>query len=364
MPRSTLWNLEPHTLGKHKVLRGYLHAWFPIMGKWNGRILFIDGFAGPGEYASGEVGSPIIALDVLQEHHAKKTMRAEIGFIFVEKDKRRVDHLRSLLDSRRKSLPRNSWIVIHHAPFDEALSEVLDQVDAQLTNLAPSFVMIDPFGVSETPMSVIRRILQNPKSEVYISFQYEAINRFKDTPEFEHHLDELFGVGEWRDGIDIPDAKARKDFLYGLYERQLREAGAKHVLHFELYEGARLIYAIFFATEHELGCDRMKQAIWKVAPWGDYCFRPARGGQLTLGLEAPDLEPLRFQLMQEFAGKGWVSIQEVMSFVQSDRTPYHSGHLRRGALAHLEEQGKIRVDETSRRRMKTYPDGTLLRFLP
>ncbi|MFV2045518.1 MAG: three-Cys-motif partner protein TcmP, partial [Anaerolineales bacterium] len=68
MPDSTLWALEPHTTGKHKVLRGYLDAWFPILGTWSGRILFIDGFAGPGEYRGGEQGSPQIALDALLKH--------------------------------------------------------------------------------------------------------------------------------------------------------------------------------------------------------------------------------------------------------------------------------------------------------
>lgn len=95
MARPTLWNLEPHTLGKHKVLRGYLEAWLPIMAKWNGRILFIDGFAGPGEYQGGELGSPMIAINALREHQARNKIKAEVGYIFIEKDKARIDHLES-----------------------------------------------------------------------------------------------------------------------------------------------------------------------------------------------------------------------------------------------------------------------------
>ena len=45
IPKETLWPLEPHTRGKHRVLKSYLDAWLPIMGKRNRRILFIDGFA-------------------------------------------------------------------------------------------------------------------------------------------------------------------------------------------------------------------------------------------------------------------------------------------------------------------------------
>ena len=54
----TLWPLDEQTMGKHLVLRHYLNGWFPILSRWNGRLLFIDGFAGPGEYENGQEGSP------------------------------------------------------------------------------------------------------------------------------------------------------------------------------------------------------------------------------------------------------------------------------------------------------------------
>ena len=61
-PNSTIWPLQAHTRGKHLVLQQYMNAWLPIMTRWNGRVLFIDAFTGPGEYSRGEPGSPIIAL--------------------------------------------------------------------------------------------------------------------------------------------------------------------------------------------------------------------------------------------------------------------------------------------------------------
>jgi three-Cys-motif partner protein len=48
--KSTRWPLEPHTRIKHEILRRYLEAWLPIVGKHNSRILYLDGFAGPGRY--------------------------------------------------------------------------------------------------------------------------------------------------------------------------------------------------------------------------------------------------------------------------------------------------------------------------
>src|SRR5262245_51017356 len=75
-PKKTLWPLDPHTRCKHLVLKSYLDAWLPILGTWNGRILFIDGFAGPGEYEGGEPGSPMIALNALKNHVAQSKITA------------------------------------------------------------------------------------------------------------------------------------------------------------------------------------------------------------------------------------------------------------------------------------------------
>jgi three-Cys-motif partner protein len=359
-PTTTLWPLEPHTLGKHKVLREYLHAWLPILGSWAGRILFIDGFAGPGEYAGGEEGSPIIALRALIDHAHKPGIQAEVRFIFIEEDHERAEHLRQLVKPLEAKLPGTCAVDVVEAAFDETMGTTLDALDAQKARLAPAFVMIDPFGVSGTPMEVVHRILANERSEVYVSFMYEAINRFKGQPEFEKHLTSLFGTDGWKNGMDIEAAEERRRFFYDLYKGQFRHAGAEHVVHFDLYEGNRLVYAIFFATRHWKGADKMKQAIWKVAPFGNFAFHGTHVKQLTLGLSA-DFEPLR-RAVRDFAGKSWVTIDDVEEFLGSDRTDYHTLHLRKQALVPMEKADEIEIDKKTRRKKRTYPAGTRLRF--
>ena len=110
----------------------------------------------------------------------------------------------------------------------------------------------------------------------------------------------------------------RKDFFYGLYKRCLKNAGAKYVLHFELYKNERLIYALFFATQHEKGCDEMKKAMWKTAPFRDFKFKSGMANQLTLGMETVDFTLLREALHEEFGHKGWIDI-EVGSALRYDR---------------------------------------------
>ena len=92
-----LWEMKPQTEGKHLVLRKYLDAWFPILGFTNGRILYIEAFAGPGEYTGGEDGSPVIALKAFEEHNARKKIDSEILFAFIDADADRIAHLAALV---------------------------------------------------------------------------------------------------------------------------------------------------------------------------------------------------------------------------------------------------------------------------
>jgi three-Cys-motif partner protein len=131
-------------------------------------------------------------LRAFAEHKARHIIKGEVGFIFIESDHGRVEHLRQVVEPLRHRLPPSSAVEVIEGSFDETMTEVLDSLDAQAKRLAPAFVMIDPFGVSGTPMSIVRRILRNPKAEIYASFMYEAINRFKATSEFERHLTDLF----------------------------------------------------------------------------------------------------------------------------------------------------------------------------
>ena len=360
-PKTVLWPLEPHTEGKHRVLRHYLDAWLPILMSSNQTVLFIDAFAGPGRYEGGEDGSPLIALDAFISHRNIPCSR-RLNFVFIEKDENRADHLREVLSQKQDQLPETCGIQVINGTFTEEMSSALDTIETHNRTMAPAFVMIDPFGVSDTPMDLIARILRNQKSEAYISFMSRDINRFNSVPEFEVALNGLFGCEDWKVGWEMANGPEKIEFFYNLYESQLKASGAEYVLRFDLFENEELVYALFFATKNDLGCDRMKQAMWRVAPFGDFQFKSASMDQMILGPSFVDFGALDDVLIQNFGMNIAVSVDDLDQFMRSDKTLFHSGQLR-SRLARMERVGTLEIVESSRRRRFAFPTGTVLRFV-
>lgn len=317
-PKQTLWAIEPHTQAKHEILQRYLHAWLPIISAYNSRVVFIDGFAGPGEYSGGEEGSPILAMRALIEHAHAHAIRSTVSFIFFESDAKRAAHLEGAISPFRAKLPSGSTASVHHGEFSPLLTGVLDQIGVSGRQLAPSLVFIDPFGVSGVPMELVRRVMATPSCEVLINFMVGYAHRFITAPEFEPHLNIIFGTHSWLDGRSM-NGHERVDFLRRMYlhELQRKDVGgsARYARAFSMLDRKNQpIYDLVFATNHPVGIDRMKDALWKIDKNGGGRYSDATDpGQATL-LDATVSHDaaLIAMLKAEFAGQtvDWSCVEE------------------------------------------------------
>lgn len=166
--QSPLWQIQPHTQAKHYMLRYYLSAWFAIQSKEPKRLLYVDGFAGPGRYQGGEPGSPLIALEAALDPKLSSRLQRrgmELIFYFIEEDPARYRNLLSELNTL--TVPSNFKVHPEHGAFENSMARVLDELDQQRKPLAPSFVFIDPFGVTGYAMHLVERIAKHPRSEVH-----------------------------------------------------------------------------------------------------------------------------------------------------------------------------------------------------
>jgi three-Cys-motif partner protein len=120
---------------KHGVLERYLPVFIGKTGSQSlgKRVVYIDGYAGPGMYRDGTPGSPELALRTAIE---LAEMR-EAWCFFVERDRSSYETLRSHLER------------IGHDRWTAYRGRVEDHMDEMLSKAVglPLFAFLDPFGM-------------------------------------------------------------------------------------------------------------------------------------------------------------------------------------------------------------------------
>lgn len=358
------WAIQPHTEAKHRILRAYLAAWFPILSLGGfERVIYIDGFAGPGRYTGGQEGSPILALKALGSHTAR--LKSAFEFHFVERDVGTADSLNSNIASLQSEghIPASAEIYVHASQtFEEAYGTAIRPRLLTFPN-APAFALTDPFGWTGIPMLIIAELARRRSTEILVNFMFEEINRFLSHEAQPANFDALFGCEEWRDALPLSGAERRR-YLHNLYRDQLHiAAGARYVRSFEMRNERGLVdYFLFFATNNLRGLEKMKEAMWRVDPTGGFSFSDATDpNQSVLFAPEPDRQSLRTMIQHQFASRN-ASVQEIERFV-IEQTPFLPTHYKRVLAAMEAEDAVSPVNPPAKRRRGTYGDGAMrLRF--
>jgi three-Cys-motif partner protein len=359
-PTGTLWEIEPHTQVKHKILWGYLGAWFGIVGGSNPRVVYLDGFSGPGKYRGGEDGSPILAMKIALGHDKKNHIN-EVTFIFVEENEARFKNLQNEISVF--NCPSTFHVITTQNQFENTLSEILDGLDKKGELLAPTFAFIDPFGFKGAPYKLVERLLNNPKTEVFINIMADSINRFINHPNIQirQQIVDLFGTTQVLNILNIGGNGIPQ--LCALYQSQLRKC-AQFVRYFEMRdENDRVIYFLFFATNNRLGHKKMKEVFWKVDNSSGCHFSDATNpDQLVLFEEEPSNNLVEI-LPMKYAGQR-VTVNSIKQFIE-DETPYIVKHMNQ-ALRDLETADKLCPEpiklKGEKRRKGTFPDDVIICF--
>ncbi|WP_170213142.1 three-Cys-motif partner protein TcmP [Catellatospora citrea] len=352
--------MDPHTQAKHELLKTYLGGWFPILSTYNGRIVFLDGFAGPGRYKGGQPGSPLIALETLLDHSYFPSMtQREFLFIFCEPHKGRADNLRAELQDlvqRRAPWPKNVKFDVIDDDFEGTARSILATLATQKANLAPTFAFVDPFGVSGLPMEVLANLMAFDRCELFVNYMVNPVVRFATAENIDDCLKGLFGTTEF---LKAP-AQGREKFLHDLYERQLKDVCKfSFVRSFGMKnKTGNTIYYLFYGTRSLKGLEIMKDAMWKIDPGGGYRFSDRLAGQDILFTEEDLIPgPLRNALASRFKNTT-VTIAQIEEFVLVE-TPYRKAHIRKQALTPMEKARTITVKRPGR---SGFPPGTTVTF--
>lgn len=361
MPEDSVWPIRPHTAAKHRILRHYLGAWFPILRGHTHEIV-VDGFAGPGIYSGGEPGSPIVALRTAL-NHTQDLSRSRLDFIFIEERADRHASLEAQV-AALGPLPPNFHVQIRRGKFAQQFEGALAEAGAQ-TN-TPMFVMLDPMGPSGMPMRLVADLARRRYVDLLVSFMYGSMGRWLEERNYSEPMTDLFGDDGWRHAIEL-QGEGRRVFLHDGYRERLRVKGFSKVGSFEMLDqGNSTEYYLMFGAHDIKALQVIKAAMWKVDPDGGRQFADREHDRLELQPlllpQEPNGDDLRRRVLSEFRGLSKL-VEEVEEFVL-ESTNFRETHVRTYALKPLEKAGLISVKTDGKRRAGSYPSGSLIIFKP
>lgn len=224
VPSAVLWDADPHTLAKHRLLRDYLAAWLPTLlhGGYPG-VTYAEGFAGPGIYKGGEPGSPVIALQTFLGQRNLLAAGRTVDMVLAEEDGRRLAELRRQMGRTLADSPvAPAGISIEYVHGDHAmvLLPALERIGAMRR---PVFAFLDSYGGPDVPLDLARQIAAAPASEVLVTFGTSFFVRFCDVEGRQASGDRVFGGPQWRQVAGLA-ARKKKPFLVATYRQSLRRA--------------------------------------------------------------------------------------------------------------------------------------------
>ena len=367
---ATLPSIQPHTKAKHHILEYHLKAWFPILGRTHETLRYIDGFAGPGEYEEGELGSPIISLQTVKRHQFFEEFHKKgktIEFLFVEKELEYYSHLEQKV--KANSWPNNFRLKVRHGEFNRTLSQLLDTVTRSDRSMPPTLLFVDPFGPAGFPMELLERLATFDRVDVLINLNcLEFVKWILPDPTKHVTADRLYGGPRWRPALGL-EGRARTKFLVDEYEAALQEIGWSGTSFEMINRQNQTAYHLVFGTGSSKGLEVIKRAMRSASQTGEFRYtdRIDSAQPMMSGLDKKEEYPTEIgeHLFQKYEGQE-VAIDQLIE----DEIHWHRWWLEsdlREGVRYLEygddpRIASVRNQDGRTRRRNSYPTGCYITF--
>ena len=149
---------------KHEILSGYLTPYAMKVGVSTDDVVFVDGYAGPGVYDSGEPGSPEIALQASEAIADHRVLRGH----FIEQKRAFAQALEKRIAERSST----GWTV-HHGTAEQHLPTVLRDAGK-----SPLLLLLDPYGLAVPFDQLVDQVMRRTATtEVVVNFSLAALKR-------------------------------------------------------------------------------------------------------------------------------------------------------------------------------------------
>lgn len=351
---------------KAAIVSKYFWAWAKVIltaaRKREGRIAYIDLFAGPGRYKDGTNSTPVRVLEKAIED---EELRNSLVTIFNDKDPENVSSLRTAINE----LPNIKRLRYEPQLINEEVgSRIVEQFEQM--QLIPTLFFVDPWGYKGLSLGLINSVLKNWGCDCLFFFNYNRVNMALTNPSVREHMNVLFGedradqVRSELDGL-MPDE--REVLILERLSEALKEFGANYVLPFTFKNehSTRTSHHLIFASKHFRGYEIMKGIMARESSQlnqgvPSFEFSPASERfPLLFELSRP-LDELADLLAQEYAGRS-IRMHDLYEKHNVGR-PFVKSNYKK-VLLEMEASGRISaVPPSEKRRKGTCGDGVIVSF--
>ncbi len=347
---------------KAQIVSKYFDAWSRVIVSTikrggDGKIAYIDLYAGPGRYDDGTPSTPLLVLD-------KAIANPEVSrrLVSIFRDKNR-DYVRRLADEV------NSLAGIHglRYPPDIATGETGAEIVAVLRGmmLDPSLLFLDPCGYKGLSLDLVNSVIKDWACECIFFFNYNRFNAAIDNLSLASHVDAILSTeraNRLRLTLKGKSPSEREQAILKELVEALTEVHGKYVrpFRFKTPGGARTSHYLIFVTKGFKGYHIMKNIMASAsstAPQGvpTFEYNPSALGQFQFQFDKP-LDALRTALLRDFAGHT-MRMREIYE-KHSVGTDYVERNYKDVLLA-LEAEGIIKTESHKK---GTFADHILVKF--
>jgi three-Cys-motif partner protein len=273
-----LWPADAHTLTKHRILKNYFEAWAPILSHAKGiqgsELLFVDAFAGPGQYSTGEPGSPIVAINAILDHPLN--MPRPVRFRMIERRADRFEILCGHVESMRSRIEASTKVAVDKPILGDCDTEIRKLIAERQVNgghVGPALFFLDQFGYANVPMDLIRSVMAHAQCEVLSYLNCQRMNAYLSDETKWPTITAAYGDESWKPALSMVGAPRQRHLIDSYKDRIRTLAGVEHVWSFSMFgKNNELLYWLIFSTNSLKGLEQMKKAMWKADDSGSFRF--------------------------------------------------------------------------------------------
>lgn len=256
-----------HSEAKVEFYRRYLHRYLRILALSRSiqEINIFDVFCGTGIYDDGKKGSPVVAIDAINEMGGENIgINKSINLHVNDSHPGKIESVSAHLRANDK---KYCTINCKNKPAEEMFEDVIALVEKQDRNVR-NLVFVDPYGYKEIKKDVLNRLMANGRTEIILFLPIAQMQRFtshalstdeKPYEPLKNFVQSFFAEDHIIRSGSIP-ALGYIEYL----KDALKFDGEYYSTSYYIERDPSNYYALFFLSSHRYGFDRILEVKWSL----------------------------------------------------------------------------------------------------